>query len=160
MNLSDKGLRRIARFEGFVDHPYKPVKGEQFWTWGYGHFGPDVPSPLTRKKITQAQALVLLRRDVQSAEAAVNAGLKTHVNQNRFDALVSLAFNIGAGNFATSTVLRETNARHFVKAAAAFRMWTRGGAPLRVLPGLVKRRAHEASVYLAPVKRSTPWRGN
>lgn len=158
MRVSDKGLRRIARFEGFVDHPYKPVKGEQFWTWGYGHFGIDVPKPRVvngrhQVTISKQHALHLLRKDISTFEAGVSALLKTKVNQNRFDALVSLAFNIGLGNFANSTVLRETNNRRFLRAAAAFRMWTRGGAPLRTLPGLVLRRAREARVYLTPVPR-------
>jgi lysozyme len=150
MRVSARGLRAIARFEGFVDHAYKPVPSERFWTIGYGHYGPDVKRG---QKITKTQALALLRKDVRHFEEGVERLVTTRINQNRFDALVSLAYNIGLGNFATSTVLRETNRRHFVKAAAAFRMWVKGGNPPRVLAGLVTRRAREARRFLMPVVR-------
>ena len=153
MKTTVRNIRRIARYEGFVDHPYKPVKGEQFWTWGYGHYGPDVPHPSTGRKISKERAFKLLVADVRRFEKGVNALIKTRINQNRFDALVSLAFNIGLGNFKSSTVLRETNARHFTKAARAFLLWNKGGVPLRVLPGLVIRRTREAALYLRPVVR-------
>ena len=148
MRISSRGIRLIKRYEGVRLKAYKPVPTEQFWTIGYGHYGPDVRRG---SSITEATAEKLLRQDLRKFEVGVTNLLKTRINQNRFDALVSLAFNIGLGAFAESTVLRETNRRRFTRAAAAFRMWVKGGG--RVLPGLVKRRASEAWLYARPVRR-------
>lgn len=148
--VSQRGIDLIKKYEGYRAKPYKPVEGEKFWTWGYGHYGPDVPNPASGRTISKKDAETLLKSDVKKFSGGVKTVLKTHVNQNRFDALVSLAYNIGLGNFQSSTVLRETNARHFVKAAAAYRMWVKGGSPLKVLPGLVKRRAEEAALFARP----------
>lgn len=151
MKTSQRGIDLIKFFEGFVDHPYKPVPGEPHYTWGYGHYGADVPSPSSHRRITRAQAETLLRKDLVVFEAAVTALLKTTVNQNRFDALVSLCYNIGPGNLAKSSVLKYTNRRQFVRAAASFILWDKGGVPLKVLPGLQKRRRREARLYMARV---------
>ena len=150
MRISNKGVALIKRYEGVRLKAYKPVPTEPGWTIGYGHHGPDVHPGMV---ITESHADRLLRRDLRAFEEGVDRLITTHINQNRFDALVSLAFNIGLGNFQNSTVLRETNARHFVKAAAAFKSWVKGGNPPKVLPGLVKRRASEAWLYTRPVKR-------
>lgn len=150
MKISDRGIRLIKRFEGVRLKAYKPVKTEPGWTIGYGHHDEHVHEGMV---ITESHADRFLRRDLEKFENGVSALLTTHVNQNRFDALVSLAFNIGLGNFTRSTVLRETNRRHFMKAAAAFKSWVKGGSPPRVLLGLVKRRASEAWLFTRPVKR-------
>jgi GH24 family phage-related lysozyme (muramidase) len=148
MRISNRGIRLIKRYEGVRLKAYKPVPTEVHWTIGYGHYGPDVRRG---QVITEAQAEKLLRADLRKFELGVTRLLKTRINQNRFDALVSLAFNIGLGAFAESTVLRETNRRRFKRAAAAFGMWVKGGG--RVLPGLVKRRASEAWLYARPVRK-------
>lgn len=149
MRISDRGVRLIKRYEGVRLKAYKPVPTEEHWTIGYGHYGPDVRKG---QVITMATAEKLLRQDLRKFELGVERLVTTRINQNRFDALVSLAFNIGLGNFASSTVLREVNRRHFLRAAAAFRMWVRGGSPTAVLAGLVTRRAREARLFLRPLR--------
>jgi lysozyme len=62
--------------------------------------------------------------------------------------MCSLAYNIGIGNFLGSSVLRFHRAGEHHEAAAAFNAWNKGGG--RVLPGLVRRRAAEAALYLTP----------
>jgi GH24 family phage-related lysozyme (muramidase) len=148
MRISNRGIRLIKRYEGVRLRAYKPVPTEQFWTIGYGHYGPDVRAG---QVITERRGGGREGRAQRKFEEGVTRLLKTKINQNRFDALVSLAFNIGLGAFADSTVLRETNRRRFKRAAAAFGMWVKGGG--KVLPGLVKRRASEAWLYTRPVKR-------
>lgn len=146
MRTSQRGVDLIKGFEGFVDHPYKPVPGEAHWTWGYGHYGSDVPS---HGHITRAQAEVLLRKDLRFFEDAVNKLVTRPITQNRFDALVSLCYNIGPGNFASSSVLKYTNKAQFKRAAASFLLWDKGGVPVKVLPGLLKRRRAEAKLFLS-----------
>jgi lysozyme len=67
------------------------------------------------------------------------------LTQNQFDALVDFVFNIGGGNFGTSTLLRKVNASDFLGAAAEFLRWDRlHGVEV---PGLLRRRQAEANLF-------------
>ena len=98
MKLSDKGLNLIAEFEGKRLTAYRDSVG--ILTIGYGHTSaagaPFVTQGLT---ITDAQALDILRTDAAKFENAVSRVLKRQPTQNQFDAMVSLCYNIGPGNF-------------------------------------------------------------
>ncbi|NBB38653.1 glycoside hydrolase family protein [Sphingobium yanoikuyae] len=113
------------------------------WTIGVGHTGPEVKKGL---KITKKESQALLEADLARFEAAVNRG-GDDMTQNQFDALVSFAFNVGTNAFALSTLLRKHRSGDYTGAAKEFARWTKGGG--RVLPGLVKRRAAEATLYLS-----------
>jgi lysozyme len=67
--------------------------------------------------------------------------------QGAFDALVSISFNFGLGNLQRSTIRMRANRGDWEGAAAAFRMWTKGGG--KVLPGLVRRREAEIALFLS-----------
>lgn len=143
---SSKGVKRIAGYEGFVDHAYKPVPGERFWTKGYGHYGPDVKPG---DRISRAAALRLLKRDLRTYEGAVRSAVKVKVSQQEFDALVSLCYNIGTGAFASSSVVRELNRGNRKAAANHFLDWNKGDNPPRVLVGLDNRRKEERALFLS-----------
>lgn len=137
--IGSAGLKLIESFEGNKLTAYLcPAK---VWTIGVGHTGPDVKPGMT---ITPAQSLMLLQADLDRFEEAV-AKAAPNATQNQFDAMVSLAFNIGVGAFLGSSVLREHKAGRHVAASDAFTMWVKGGG--KVLPGLVRRRAAEAALY-------------
>ncbi len=139
------GLNLIKSHEGCRLTAYRDVAG--VWTIGYGSTGPHVRAGLT---ITQEQADALLRQDVGRFASGVErllAGAPTTGNQ--FSAMVSLAYNIGLGAFARSTVLRQHRAGHRLRAAAAFLLWIKGGRPRRSLRGLIRRRSAERTLYLA-----------
>ena len=110
-------------------------------TIGYGHTGPDVK---LGDRITVGRANELLALDLARFERGVDAEAGK-ATDNQFSAMVSLAFNIGLGAFAKSSVLRFHQAGDYGAAANAFRLWNKGGG--RVLPGLVKRREREANLY-------------
>jgi hypothetical protein len=74
------------------------------------------------------------------------------LNQNQYDSLVSLTYNIGLGAFERSTIRRKLNAGDYRGAASAFKLWNKGGG--RILRGLVNRRAREATLFLTPVDAS------
>lgn len=145
VTLSADGLEAIARHEGLRLTAYKPVAAEQFWTIGYGHYGPDVRAG---QRITRERALELLREDVASAVASVRRGVHVVLDQGKFDALVSFTFNVGGGAFAGSTLLKRVNARQWAAAAHEFGRWVRDASG-HALDGLVKRRATEAAMFLA-----------
>jgi lysozyme len=146
--INQAGLNLIKRYEGVRLTAYK-LPGEPHYTIGYGDYGPHVKQG---QKITLAEAERRLRHRIDTEFApGVERLLKTKVNDNRFSAMVSLAYNIGLGAFASSSVLRYTNQRRFRRAAASFGLWVRGMGNQRLL-GLVRRRASEARLYRRPVR--------
>ena len=97
-------------------------------------------------KITKEKAEELLRQDVAWVEEALKKYVKVSINQNQFDALASLVFNIGETNFAGSTLLKKLNQSDYAGAADQFPRWKyQKGIELA---GLVKRRAQERSLFL------------
>ena len=97
MKISEKGLDLIKSFEGCRLTAYKPVAAEQYWTIGWGHYGPDVIQGMT---ITQEQADEYLKNDIVIYENHVNniCAYLFPLTQNEFDALVSFTYNCGNGN--------------------------------------------------------------
>ena len=70
-------------------------------------------------------------------------------NQNEFDAMVLLCFNIGPAGFKRSTVLKAHNRGDHQAAARAFGLWNKSGG--KVYAGLTRRRAEESALYLTPM---------
>ena len=66
-------------------------------------------------------------------------------SQNQFDAMLSLAYNIGMANFGPSTLLRLHNAGEFAAVPAQFLRWNHQAG--QVLAGLTRRRQGEADIY-------------
>lgn len=141
MTTSQNGIELIKRHEGLRLGAYLDAAG--VWTIGYGSTGGVRPGDV----ITEAQAEALLREDIRTAEREVGRH-KLNINQNQFDALVSFTFNVGSGNFRSSTLLKriKENPDH-PDIANQFRRWVYGGG--KVLPGLIKRRAEEAKLYFS-----------
>jgi lysozyme len=92
-------------------------------------------------------ALLLLSKTLTSYEHAVNA-IKVDLTQNEFDALVSLTYNIGAGNLASSTLVKMLKAGDDkAEIAKQFLRWDKAGG--KPLAGLTRRRNAEAELFLS-----------
>lgn len=143
---SDRGLELIKISEGLETEAYPDpgnrITGEP-WTIGYGH----MRGVRRGDTCTEEQATDWLRADLAAAEGAVRRLVDVPLSQMQFDALVSFVFNVGAGAFGNSTLLRLLNAGDATGAAAQFRRWNRGADG--VLPGLVVRRAAERTLFLS-----------
>ncbi|WP_130837175.1 glycoside hydrolase family protein [Lachnoclostridium sp. Marseille-P6806] len=137
MNISDAGLALIKRFEGCRLRAYKAVPAEKYYTIGYGHYGPDVSAGMV---ITQAQADAYLRQDIARFEAAVGA-LERTWTQGQNDALVSFAYNCGAGSLKALC-----NGRDAATIASKMLLYNKAGG--KVLAGLVRRRKAEQELFL------------
>lgn len=147
MITSDAGRKAIMQREGVRLTAYRDSVG--VLTIGVGHTASaGYPAPQPGMAITAGECDDILRRDLRKFETAVNAAIARPMTQNQFDAFVSLAFNIGGGAFASSSVAREFNAGNIAKAADAFRLWNKAGG--RVLSGLVTRREAERRQFLTP----------
>lgn len=144
MKLSTRGKNLIKSHEGLVLAVYPdPSTGGAPYTAGYGHTGSDVKPGM---KVTQAMADAWFDKDVAKFESGVSSLITSPTTQGQFDAMVSLAYNIGLGNFGKSTLLKKHNARCYTCAADQFRVWNRANG--KVMNGLTKRRAAEREVYM------------
>lgn len=152
------GLDLIKRFEGLELKAYQDIAG--IWTIGYGHtegFKSDPPAFHAESEITEIQAHNLLRLDIEGREKKLDEWLKHHgvmVNQNQFDALMSLIYNIGWGNFSGSIVASRLRRKDVIGAADAFGLWNKATVKgvLREVRGLTRRRAAERELFLTPIK--------
>jgi len=143
MNLSATGMDLLKRSEGFRNRVYMDLAGLP--TIGYGHrlLHPEsFPDG-----IDEAQAARLLASDVRDAEQAVERLVKAQLNQGQFDALVDFVFNLGAGRFASSTLLKCLNAGRYDEARAELLRWNKADG--REVPALRVRREAEAGLWLS-----------
>ena len=113
------------------------------WTCGIGITGVDIDADTHWDDRTVDRKF---KEHLFDFSADVASLLETDTAPHEFDALVSLAFNIGTPRFRTSTVLRCHNAGDRAGAARAFHLWNK--AQGSVNQGLVNRRAKEAAQYL------------
>ena len=143
MITSQKGLDFIADVEGNKLHSYLDTGG--VWTIGVGHTSDKWFQVKEGQQITYDKSIQLLKIDVEEAEDAIIELVKVPLTQNQFDALVSFVFNIGAGAFANSTMLRKLNEKDYEGAAAQFPRWNKDNG--KVINGLTKRRLLEQFVF-------------
>lgn len=143
MTASPAAVALVREFEGLRLTAYCCSGGK--WTIGYGHTAGI--TPLT-PDITPETAEALLAADLRDVAFEVQGLLNVPVTQNQFDALVSFAFNCGAGALRRSTLLRKLNAGDAPGAAAEFMRWTRAGG--KQLSGLIRRRAAERRLFETP----------
>lgn len=144
----------IERHEGRVPYIYRDTAGIE--TFGVGHRVTSADGALRQySKANPAPAAVidaLFERDARAALAAVDK-LKppAPLTVAQRAALASLAFNIGAGAFASSSVARAVNAGDHRATAAAFKLWNKARNPktgaLEAVAGLTARRADEARAF-------------
>lgn len=148
MSTSSSGIDLICNFEGKRLFAYDDGVG--VLTIGFGTT--IYPNGIKVKKgdtCTEAQAKAYMAHDLKKFELAVNSAVTADLNQNQFDALVSLAYNIGTNAFKNSTLVKKLNADDFNGAANQFDVWNKAGG--KVMQGLVNRRAKEKSLFLSGV---------
>lgn len=145
MDISIYGLRLLAKHEGLSLKAYKCPAG--VWTIGYGNtFYEDGTKVKEGDIITRQRAEDLLRIIANDFAKNVKALVKQPLTLEKFDALVSFAYNVGVGNFAKSTLLKKVNANPLDPTIRAeFEKWNKANG--RVLKGLVTRRKEEADLY-------------
>ena len=144
--VSRAGVELIKSFEGLRTTAARLPDGR--WTLGYGH----TFSAREGARVTQEDADALLRFDLLPVVDAINNLVLVPLNQNQFDALVSFCFNIGAENFAQSTVLKRINEGRYAEAALAMDSWRSAefNGQTYVLAPLIRRRAAEKDLFLTP----------
>jgi lysozyme len=144
---STKLVAFIKGFEKCRLKAYMPTPNDKP-TLGWGSTGPDITLGMTW---TQAQADQRFASDLAKFAAGVFKAINgAPTSQDQFDAMVSLAYNIGLANFGISSVLTNHRGIHYQTAALAFGLWNKqrdAHGVLVVLNGLTKRRKAEAAIY-------------
>lgn len=146
MIVSKKGLDLIKEFESFKSKPY--LCPSQKATIGFGStYYPDGKKvTLQDKEITEEKAFEILEYIANKDFGNnINKVVKVPLNQNQFDALVSFAYNIGNGNFNSSTLLRWLNQGNYKEASMQLLRWDKSKGI--VLNGLTKRRKAEKALF-------------
>lgn len=146
MTLSRAGLDFIKLHEGYRRRAARLPDGR--WVVGYSH----VKTAREGVEVDAEEAERLLMYDLKPVVAAVNDLVMAPMTQNQFDALVSLAFNIGPRQFRLSGVARHVNAGRPLDAAAGFDVWRRAmiDGEAYIVDALVRRRAAEKAMFLTP----------
>ncbi len=144
--ISDVGLRLIKSYEGFRPVDIELVSGQR--VVGYGHRVMNGESMHLKRKAAER----LLIEDLAPYEAMINDHVFAPLSQSQFDALCSLAFNIGPKKFLNSTVLHALNNGRVLDAANGFDVWRRGSinGESYVVDALVRRRTAEKVLFLRP----------
>lgn len=161
--VSANGVQMIMRLEGTRDTVYLDAVGLP--TVGVGHLltKDELSSGRIiaanggiidiRKPLSYGDIYALLMDDLEEYEYAINTNITQTLNQHQFDALVSWAFNVGAGAVARSTLRKLLNAGNFEAVPAQLRRWDKAGG--RVLRGLQNRRDAEVSMWLGQYSDNT-----
>jgi lysozyme len=148
MILDNKGYLLITKHEGLKLKPYLcPAK---IPTIGYGNtYYPDGKRvTLLDKDITKQQAFDMFKEVANRFAKRVDELVTSNINQNQFNALVSFAYNVGTGNFSSSTLLKKVNRNpDDLTIKDEFLRWNKAGG--KVLNGLTNRRNEEADLYFS-----------
>lgn len=143
MKISNNGKSILKNFEGLRLIAYQCQAG--VWTIGWGHTN----GVKKGDQITITQAEKFLDEDLIYYENYINKVVRVVLNQNQFDALVCLIFNIGITAFTDSTLLKKLNGGDFSGASNQFLVWNKININgfKQVSPGLAHRRQSEKMLF-------------
>jgi lysozyme len=145
MHVTKEGMALIKKFEGYRGKAYRCAAG--VWTIGYGHTsmaGP--PAVAGGLEVSREEANRILAEDVAKFAAEVARVLVVRLADHQFSAIVSFAFNVGIANFRSSSVLKAINSGDLMSVPRRLQLWNKAGG--KMLPGLVRRRAAEAGMFI------------
>lgn len=143
MKIDQTALSMIKDFEGCRLQAYQDLRGR--WTIGYGCTHGVSPG----MEISQPEADKRLLDDIGMVYRVVDVLLSVELTENQYSALIVLVYNIGSGEFATSTLLEKLNQKDFSGAADEFLRWNHVDG--KVVDGLTRRRQAERDLFLATV---------
>lgn len=145
LSTDDAGVNLITTFEGFRSDPYLDQNGIATIGYGSTFYQDGTPVTMDDESISEAQAAAILRHYLAKFETTINRAVSVQLNQNQFDALVDFTYNVGPGNFVSSTLLKLLNQSLFDQIPAQFMRWNKtGGVPNA---GLTRRRQAEIDLF-------------
>ena len=152
MTFSDSCVDLATASEGFVAHPYvDPASGGEPITIGYGstHYCDGTKVTMQDANISQDDARAALLCYLNAhALPCLQKNVTSDINQNQLDALGDFIYNLGCGNFQSSTLLKKVNADPSDPTIAdEFAKWNKAGG--KVMNGLTIRRQKESDLYFS-----------
>ena len=135
----------VEMFEGFKETAYLCPAGKL--TIGFGHTGKDVKNGAV---VTYNEAYEMLVRDLKAHIRELAPFISVLVTEGQFVALASLAFNVGNVPAKCPKLMRALNAGDEEEAAKQFLDVTLVNG--KIVPGLVRRRKAEATLFLKDVE--------
>lgn len=138
--MYEKAIDLIKKYEGFSARPYKCPAG--VLTIGYGRTIDVRPYEIT----TEEAETIWLDKYVKTIADQILAIVKVELSNNQICALIDFVYNLGIGNFKSSTLLKKINQGDFSAAANEFLKWNKAGGI--VLKGLENRRIAERMLFL------------
>lgn len=151
---SKKIVEFISSFEGFEAKPYIDIAGHATIGFGATYYQDGRKVTMNDPEITLQCALDLKEFHIEEAEKVVRKYVKSNINQNQFDVLVSWVYNLGEGNLKTSSLLKKINANpNDPTIKASWVQWNKAQDPktkqLKVSNGLTRRRNEEIAIYFS-----------
>ena len=150
MEINQSGIDLIVKYESFSAKPYLDPVGIPTIGYGSTYYEDGTRVKMSDPAISKKRAEILFTYVLSETIINIKRYLKVKLTSNQFSAIVSLVYNIGIGNFSTSTLLRLLNKGNFSGAADQFLVWNKArvNGKLKVLNGLTKRRAEERALFL------------
>jgi GH24 family phage-related lysozyme (muramidase) len=155
LRLSPDGSALLKAVEHLALAPYDDQTGKATTVWvegatiGYGHLIKRAEWETYQSGITEAAADALFSQDLAPFEQVVGEVIWVGVQQYEFDALVILAFNIGAAAFRGSSVAKLVNdpaaKTSYVSLKDAWMSWNKSQG--KVMKGLDNRRRCEWDIF-------------
>ena len=133
--VSAVAVAAICGFEGYREYAYKDVAGVP--TIGYG----TTKGVKMGDKTTRQEAKAFLVRDASGMAKQMQSLIKVPLFQHEWDAYLSFTYNVGIGNFRSSTLLKKLNQGDYAGACLQLKRWVYAGG--KKVKGLVNRRDAE-----------------
>ena len=127
----------------------KTKDGRQLFSIGLGHQIQPNEIELMDKTLTDKEVKEIFDKDVEAIRLSMNKVIKVPLNKNQQLALFSLRYNIGSGNFNSSTLLKTLNSGDYTGTALRFAEWRIFEG--KINRGLVARRERERILFTTPV---------
>jgi len=148
--ISQDGINLVKKFEGLhrvqpdgTVSAYRCPAGR--YTCGYGATK-GVRSGTQWSKAYSEKRLI---EDLEDHGKAVKKYVQVPLSQGQYDALTSFVFNLGEGNFRSSTLLKKLNQGLYDDVPEQIMRWNKAmvSGKLTALKGLTRRRAAEAAIF-------------
>jgi lysozyme len=134
-------LGLVKQFEGCKLEAYQDVRG--IWTIGYGHTAGVYPG----QTCTQSQADAWLDSDLAEASYELLQVSPGPFAPGAQDAITDFVFNLGIGNYRTSTLRQYVDGENWPAVKTELLKWDHSGG--QVIAGLLRRREAESDMIEA-----------
>ena len=139
-SIQKKAFDVITKYEGWKPSTYVCPAGRKTIGWGFTS-----PEFIRKGSMTRNEADKILVSYIDSLSSYLDGQVQVKLTENQKAALISFIYNVGRGNFESSTLLKKINKKDFSGAAQEFSKWTKSKG--KTLSGLVSRRADERAWF-------------